>query len=720
MLAAKTNRSSSSDTHNGKNTQTTPRSSKLFRGGSTKSSSGSPSLFRSSSSFLDRFSKSIDDAKPTTERRPSKIISSADKLPHPTKKPDLQPKLIFVQEELRRTREQMASVEQEKIKAGEELNFAKRTAEEKYNKLNEALAARNKAEEGSKIASIKADEMEKIGIGAMRKKEEEFQKKIDHIRNLHNLDVLALDSAKMELERVRKELTVASDARDRAISHSNDAMKTAEINAEKFGIFSSEINQLNAFLDSGMDSLSNENQEIVEKLNLEIDCLKSKLEKTKFTDVKLVEMEVLLEAINTELNVAKTGKLDAIKFVDALKQQVELLLVQLQEAKLSQKSSTHLSDLVSKQLEDCKLALRNSESELAALREKVISLNLEAVNHKEDLKKSERQLNEANIEASEMAKTVVALKLELQNLKQEKLDVMENDKIVASEIQSLTEEKEKLMKELEAARNESENSKKAMEELASALKEVSLEARETREILLEKHADLENFYFQTEHLRSALKNTEESYQVMLDEARYEIICLKKSIERAQTEAESLEAELKVKELCPSSIKFEKEESESESFKGEDCQVEAIKKLSFLLVKPEATKPMDSALSNCLYEYEFLDSNAIHGEKTNATLGAQNYLERANNENVNGVHSGKDETLTMGSKLDFPAHECNVKSIDDEVDCRTASRSFRKVNVLPSKDFTGDSLKLIRFEEVKVKKALLNKLGNFLKKKRNCK
>ncbi|XP_020675369.1 WEB family protein At3g02930, chloroplastic isoform X1 [Dendrobium catenatum] len=781
MLTAKTNRSSLSDAHNGKNTQTTPRISKLVRGGSTKSASGSPVLLRSFTSCVDGSPKSID-SRPPTAHRSAKIILSADKLPRPTKTPTLQPRLDVLQEELRRTREQLASVEQEKLKAVKELDNANRTADESYCKLNEALAARSMAEESSKIARVRADKIQQAGIEAARKKEEECQNEIDRVRNRHDLDVLSLLSTTKELERVRQELTLTSDSRDRAICHSNDARKIAEINAEKVDILSSEVNQLNALLDSTMDSLSNENQEIVKKMNLEIDCLKSKLEKTKLTDVKLVEMELLLEVLNTELNVAKRGEFDACKFVDELKKQVELLLVQLQEAKLSQKSSTDLSYLVSKQLNDWKVALLDSESELAALREKVNTLGFEVVQHKEELLNSEKLLREAHIEASKTEETVVVLKSELQNLKQEKLLATENEKIVASKIESLSEEKIKLMRELETARYESENNKKDMEELASALRKVSLEARETREILLEKHTEIEDFYAQTEHLRSALKNTEESYQVMLDEARYEIICLKKSIERNQTEAESVEAEWNVKELnVSSSIDSTKEESESKSWKGAHYQVNAkkddkylmlnkvidsesatagngvaedakadpfsfkesslnvgnelqnvrsenstiparetagidkIKELSIFLAKPKATKPKDSVLSKCDNEYEVLDTNANYGERKKASSGMQGYLGQVKEENANRIRTAKVDTLKMGSKLPFSAYECDVKSIDDELDSRMASRSFRKVNILPSEDFNGDSLKLIRFQEVKVKKALLNKLGNLLKR-----
>lgn len=762
MLTAKT-KSSFSNARSEKNAQTTPRSNKLLRGGSTKSASSSPALLRSSTSCVDRFPKSIVSRPTTTEHHPSNIFSSADKLPRSAKTPELQPKLAALQEELERTREHLASVGQAKLKAIEELNDVKRTVEVNCKKLNEALGALNKAEESSKIERLRADKIEKASIEVIWENEEEFQKKIDRARKQHNLDVLTLLSSTKELERVRQEVVLASDSRDRAISHSNDAVKIAEINAEKVSILSSEVDQLNDLLDSRMDSLSNENQEIVNGLNLDIDCLKSELEKTKLTEVKLVEMGILLKVLNTEVNVAKKGELDASKFVNELKKQVKLLSVQLREAKLSQMSSTDLSDSVSKQLEDCKAALLDSESELAALREKVISLNFEVVQCKEDQENSEKQLKETQIEASEMAKTTVVLKSELQILVQEKLDAIENEKAMTSGIEGLSEEKKRLMRELETARYESENNKKSMEELASAVRKVSLEARETREILLEKHSEIENVYAQAKHLRSAIKNTEESYQVILDEARYEIICLKKSIEKNRAEAECLEAESNMKEFTVSTIESAEEESESESlhesksttaiygvakdakadplnFKGrllvldnemqdkdnsaicalEAAAIDKIKERSIFLAKPRTTKLKDIILSNSDNEYEFLDTNAIHCEKTRASSGNQGYLGQAKNKNVNGIQNSKDDTLKISSKLDFSANECDVKSTDNELDSRMASRSFRKVNVLSSEDFNGDSLKLIRFREVKVKKALLNKLANLLKRKSNYK
>ncbi|WOL01468.1 hypothetical protein Cni_G10184 [Canna indica] len=90
--------------------------------------------------------------------------------------------------------------------------------------------------------------------------------------------------------------------------------------------------------------------------------------------------------------------------------------------------------------------------------------------------------------------------------------------------------------------------KETMEGLASALNEMSTESRENQERLLEKQAEIEDARLQIEQLDSTLKNTEERYEVMLDEARYEIVCLKKTVEKLEAETSNSSTEWDTKEL----------------------------------------------------------------------------------------------------------------------------------------------------------------------------
>lgn len=78
--------------------------------------------------------------------------------------------------------------------------------------------------------------------------------------------------------------------------------------------------------------------------------------------------------------------------------------------------------------------------------------------------------------------------------------------------------------------------------------EMFTESRENQEKLLSQQSEFEDYKFQTERLNSEIKNTEEKYEVMLDEARYEIVYLKKTVEKFETENSNFSTEWETKEL----------------------------------------------------------------------------------------------------------------------------------------------------------------------------
>ena len=86
-----------------------------------------------------------------------------------------------------------------------------------------------------------------------------------------------------------------------------------------------------------------------------------------------------------------------------------------------------------------------------------------------------------------------------------------------------------------------------MESLGSALHEVSAEATETKENLLHIQPESESYDAQIEDLKLVLKDTNEKYNSMLDEAEWEqrevqlVSCIKKNEE----EKVSLEKEIKI-------------------------------------------------------------------------------------------------------------------------------------------------------------------------------
>ncbi|KAL6127376.1 hypothetical protein ACLB2K_075417 [Fragaria x ananassa] len=548
----------------------TPRVSKLSRGLGAKSesdSASSPSPLQNSSRLsIDRSPRSVNSIKPTIERRSPKMATRPPTEKQPTrgtKGSELQAQLSLVQEDLKKAKEQIELIEKEKAKAIEDLKEAQRVSEEANEKLREALVAQKRAQEDSEIEKFRAVELEQAGIEAAQKKEGEWEKELEGVRNQHALDVATLLSTTQELQRLKQELTMTCDAKNQALSHADDATKIAEIHAEKVEILSAELTRLKGLLESKQETETSENSKMVLQLESEVESLKQQLEKAKVYEERLMEKETSIEQLNVELESAKMAESYARSIVEEWKIRVEELEMQVEEANKAEKSASESLDSVMKQLEGNHDLLHDAESEIAALKEKVSLLEMTIVRHRGDLEESERCLGMTKEENHEMTKMVEALKSELETMKEEKMQALSNEKLAASSVQSLLEEKNKLINELEPSRDEEEKSKKAMESLASALHEVSTEAREAKEKLLTNQAEHDSYVSQIEDLKMVLKATNEKYEAIIDDAKHEIYLLTCNVEQCKTELQDAKADWEQKELhLVNSVKHSEEENSS--------------------------------------------------------------------------------------------------------------------------------------------------------------
>ncbi|PSS04571.1 WEB family protein [Actinidia chinensis var. chinensis] len=470
-------RSSLSEPSNNKASPATPRVSKLTRG-VAKSDADSPSPLQNPRLSVDRSPRSIN-SKPTVDRRSPKLATPPEKQPtRVLKGSELQAQFSLLQEDVKKAKEQLVLVEKEKAHAIEELKEAQRLGEEANEKLREALVAQKRAEENSEIDKFRAVEMEQAGIEAAQKKEEEWQKELEAVRNQHALDVSALLSATEELQRVKQELAMTCDAKNQALGHADDATKIAEFNAEKVEVLSAELVRLKALLDSKLETEANENTRLVSELNSEIETLKRELEKVKSYEEKLQEKEASIEQLNIDLEAAKMTESYARNLVEEWQMKVEDLEVQAEEANRLERSASESLESVMKQLEGSNDLLHDAKSEIASLKEKVGLLEMSFGRQRGDLEESERLCDMAKEEAADMARKLDCLKSKLETVKEEKTQALNHEKLAAASVQTLLEEKNKLINELETSRNEEEKSKQAMESLSAALHEVSSESRE--------------------------------------------------------------------------------------------------------------------------------------------------------------------------------------------------------------------------------------------------
>lgn len=495
-----------------------------------------------------------------------------------SKPSEVQAELNAAQEDLKKAKEKLVSVEKEKDKALNELKETQRLAEEANEKLREALVAQKRAEEDSEIEKFRALEMEQSGIEAAQKKEEEWKKELETVRNQHAIDVAALLSATEEIQQVKQELAMTHDAKNQALSHADGASKIAEAHAQKVEALSAELAHLQSVLDSRVEMEAKENNKLVSELELEIDFLRQELEKAKTLEEKLVEKEDALEQLNVELEAAKMAESYARNLVDELHGRVEEFASHAEQAKRLERSASESLESIMKQLEGSNDSLHDAESEIMVLKEKVGLLEISIARQRRDVEESERRLELAEEEASEMAKKVESLTSELETVKEEKAQSVNNENLAAASIQNLLEEKNKLINDLGTSRDEEEKTKKALESLASALHEVSSEARDAKERLLSIQVEHENYETQIEDLKLVLKATNEKYESMLDDAKEEIDGLTNSIELSKHDYQNLKAESEQKELHLMNL-MKKSEEENSSMESEITRLVNLLKMA---------------------------------------------------------------------------------------------------------------------------------------------
>ncbi|KAL3650630.1 hypothetical protein CASFOL_007033 [Castilleja foliolosa] len=538
-------------TPNAKVSPATPRVSKFSRVAKPDADSASP--LQNPRLSVDRSPRSVPSRLTTTGGRSPKLATPPEKKATPTstrisKPSDLQAEINQAHEDLKKTKEKLCAAEKEKEKALDELKEAHKLAEEANEKLREALVAQKRAEEDSEIEKFRAVEMEQAGIEAVQKKDDEWQKELESVRNQHAVDVAALLSATQEIQKAKQDLAMTSDAKDQALRHAEDVTKIAEAHAEKIETLSAELAHLKSVLDSIDEAEASENSKLVSELELEIVLLRQELERAKSLEDKLAEKEVSIEQMNVDLEAAKMAESYARNLMDELHEQVEELGFQAEQAKRLERSASESLESIMKQLEMSNDSLHDAESEIASLKEKVGLLEISIKRQRKDFEETERSLEQAKDEASEMAKRVESLKAELETVKEEKTQSLNNERLAAASVIDLLEEKNKLINELEISRDEEEKIKQALENLASALHEVSSEARDAKEKLLSVQAERENYENQIEDLKHVLQATNEKYESMLDDTKLEINVLMSSIEQSKHDHESSKTEWEQKEL----------------------------------------------------------------------------------------------------------------------------------------------------------------------------
>ncbi|CAD6262483.1 unnamed protein product [Miscanthus lutarioriparius] len=441
-------------------------------------------------------------AKPTQEQQAAKPAQ------------ELQAQLAAVREELVKAKEQLVENEKEKGRVLAELERAKKAADEANAKLQEA----------QETDKLPASESEQASMHGQQE-----------------ADDAALRSTVEQLEKARYELADAIDAKNEALSQVDDAVRACEVKAQEVELLTAEVKRLKELVDSKMDGKGKKAAERIQNLEAENSALKLKLEKAKAAEEKAIQLERMVDELKSDVGDARKSGSKSELLADEWQKKAELLEVRLEEADQSNILKGESLNSAMEELDSTSSLLRDRESEVAALRDKVRFLEDELAKLKSDIVVSDQRANAAEKEAADLWTEVEGLRLKLQTAEEEKMEALSSDKNASSEIETLNEQKNQLADE--------------------SLKLLKMSLRkEAQEKYLLKQDEIERAQAQVEELSLSLKNTKENYELMLDEANYEKVCLTKSVERLEAEAKGAHEEWQSKELgFVNSIKNSEEE-----------------------------------------------------------------------------------------------------------------------------------------------------------------
>jgi len=538
-------------TGTGGGTPSTPRSRN--GGGPFRSEPNSPpsnaAAARPRLSF-DRSPRSADN-KPVVERRVPKIGTPPPDQKQLRREAELQGRLESAHEDLKKAKDQLSFVVGEKDRLAGELNEAKRVADEIHEKLQDALMAKRWAEEATEIEKFRADELEQAGIDEAQRREEEWQREVECVRGQHAADLGTLVTTTEELERFRRELSVANESKMAALGHADDAMKIAEVNAEKVEILSGEVIRLKGLLDSSTASEESRNREaeaFVKTLESEISVLKGKLEEARVLEERLAEMEKQTDELRSQLADAKTAETELRQQFEEWKLKAVSLEMELEEVTLSEKVKSETLISTAEELDKAQSILQDRESEIEVLKGKTTALEIEVARLSADVNESNEHLDASQQELFGLQTTIDVLKNKLEAAEEVASEALNNEKTANANIEILTEEKIKLINELNDARDREEKERRAVEDLTAALSEASGKANEAHQRFLSKEDDYEHALAQIGDLKMSLNSTKENYEVMLEEANYDITCLNKTVGKLEAEVGKYREECEAKEL----------------------------------------------------------------------------------------------------------------------------------------------------------------------------
>eukprot|EP00250_Pteridium_aquilinum_P013366 c21298_g2_i1 orf=265-1737(+) len=298
-----------------------------------------------------------------------------------------------VQEELAKTKEQLALMEKSKANLLQDLARSKRQVEDLTAKLQDVA-------ESSKKERMRAEEMEHASFTAA----EDWQVEVEAMREQYEAAILELEANKQTMDSLKHELIMSVEAKNEAVRLAGEAMNAAESTAKRVEDLSAELLAARRSI-VAVDSASTKSDEVKDDVSSPEEDIAGA---TAPCDESAQESAaLLLAAKEAELSKALQEANSARSELEGLKR--DLAWAQESQTQLLDLSST--LELFQTELKISKDAEMKSELQLHSL-----SSDLDrAINELADSKEVERSLKS---QLTEMSAALVRIKLELADAKQ--------------------------------------------------------------------------------------------------------------------------------------------------------------------------------------------------------------------------------------------------------------------------------------------------------------
>eukprot|EP00268_Persea_americana_P047777 TRINITY_DN50059_c0_g1_i1.p1 TRINITY_DN50059_c0_g1~~TRINITY_DN50059_c0_g1_i1.p1 ORF type:complete len:666 (-),score=209.09 TRINITY_DN50059_c0_g1_i1:133-2130(-) len=602
---------------------------------------------------------------------------------------EMQQQLSQAQVDLKKLKNQLASIEDEKSLLLRELEEMKKVADDATLRLGEALEAQKRAEGGWEMEKIRSKEIEQASIESAQKRDQAWQLELEAVQREHALDVEALSSVEQELIRVNQELSSTIKARDEALKKAEDARRVAEANRKPVNDVSAELELLKK--PTGVAS-SNPNGALETK---ETDVLTTQVnpmvEKGKDTEVQLPEKEALIKNLRPEISDAKDFEMPPANLLSESRKRIELLELELEQSKVSEEKTFELLVSQTEQLEKSKVSREEAKFKIASLRENI--RNLEAavgqgirdfilhVNHG----KHSVECNPSSLLLEE------STRLELQDANMEVEDLKIMLKRIQKKFQALLDE---VKREVDRAQQATERWRLEVEESQEAWNGKEAGFVQCMKISEEEMDDAkeENFML-IESLKKAdeiaKKASDESARLrdLLRQAVNEATLARESAEIARIENSQLKDNLSFMGSTLQTITQENEQLKI----NESAVLEQVKELKNVLSVTSNKEPIAS-------------KKPKEQEKLNVKLEKRSIMNGYKNDN-------KEADILKGSVLE---RQGNVSTSISTTANRKAfsSASVNDKDILSLDNFNGSHFDTSQ----KKKKAVLHRFGDLLKKR----